>query len=109
MAVIETGNTGKPLKDIIAELGNKSYPFIECRCKWTENDEEHDEFFGECAYDNETKELKSLDGDNYSLEDLYEEYEEWLDEDEEFSDGGQFCLTVWEHGVVKEEEKEREI
>lgn len=47
---------------------------------------------------------------SYSLEDLYEEYEEWLDVDEEedFSNDGQFCLTVWEHGVVKEEEKEDE-
>ena len=102
MAIIETGNTGKSLKDIIAEFGNKSYPFIECRCKWTDENGDNDEFFGECAYNAETGELTSLDGDTYSLDDLYDEYEEWVDEDEEFSDNGAMCLTVWEHGEIQE-------
>lgn len=103
MAVIETGTTGRPLKDIIEELGNKSYPLIECRLKWTdENGNENDDFWGECAYDADKKELIPLDGDSYSLEDLYEEYEEWLDEEEKIADGGAICLTVWEQGVLKE-------
>ena len=93
---IETGNIGKPLKDIIAKLGNKSYPYIECRCRWVHNGEKYDEFCGVCAYDNETKELKSLDGDSYSLEDLYEEYKEWV------NTNGQLCLTIWECGVIEQ-------
>lgn len=98
MSILETGTKGKKLRDIIAELGNKSYPFIECRCKWTDENGDNDEFFGGCSYDAKTGELKPLDGDTYSLDDLYEEYEEWVDDEEGLLT---ICLTVWEYGVVK--------
>ena len=94
MIVVETGKTGIPLRKIIEKLGNKSYPYIECRCKWIENDIEHDEFWGTCSYDNKTGILTSLDGDSYSLEDLYFEWKEWLD----ITDNKISCLTVWEKG-----------
>lgn len=96
MSIIITGKTGIPLKDIIAKLGNKSYICIECRCKWTENNEEYDELFGGCSYDNKTQTLTPLDGDSYSLNDLYEEYEEFYDTD------GNNYLTVWERGYVEQ-------
>lgn len=95
MAIIVTGESGIPLKDIIAKLGNKSYCSITCRCKWTENGEEYDELFGACSYNNKTQTLTPLDGDSYSLNDLYEEYEESYDMD------GNNYLTVWESGRVE--------
>ncbi len=93
MPILETGTKGKKLRDIIAELGNKSYPFIECRCKWADENGDNDEFYGGCAYDAKTGELKHFDGDTYSLDDLYEEYEE------RYFENGTICLTVWEYGV----------
>ena len=90
--VIETGNKGIPLKKIIEKLDNKSYPYIECRCKWTQDGEEFNEFFGACSYDNKTGILTPLDGDSYSLDDLYVEWKE------ELVDDGQFYLIVWEEG-----------
>ena len=89
----------KTLAEIIEQFGNKSYPYIECRCKWTGKDGiEHDDFWGACSYDNVTKKLTPLDGDSYSLGDVYDEWEEWQDLDEAYFDGGQILLTVWEHG-----------
>ena len=99
MAVLFKGETGKPLKEIIKDLGNKSYPYISCRCKWTDKDGKHDEYWGACSYNNETKMLSSLDGDSYSLDDLYNEWEEWADEE---IYNGEICLTVWEYGRVEE-------
>jgi hypothetical protein len=90
--IIETGNEGIPLKEIIEKLGNKSYSFIEFRCEWVQDGEEFDEFFGACSYDNKTGILTPLDGDSYSLNDLY------IDWEEELVNDGQFYLTVWEKG-----------
>lgn len=102
--IIETGNTGISLREIIAKLGNKSYPFIECRCKWTDPDgTKYDEFWGSCSYNNETRELIPLDHDSYSLDDLYNEWEEWQDLEEKYFDNGQICLTVWEWYINYEE------
>lgn len=95
MSIIITDEIGMPLKDIIAKLGNKSYTYIEYRCKWTKNNKEYDEFFGGCSYDNKTQILTPLDGDSYSLNDLYEEYEEFYDTN------GNNCLTVWEYGRIE--------
>ena len=94
--IINTGGRGVPLKDIIKKLGNKSYSYIDCRCKWEENEHEYDEFFGACSYNNKTKTLTPLDYDSYSLEDLYEEWEEWKD------GNGQTNLTVWKQGYVEQ-------
>ena len=96
--IINTGERGISLKDIIKKLGNKSYSFIEFRCKWKENEYDYDEFFGACSYNNKTKTLTPLDYDSYSLEDLYEEWEEWED------DNGQINLTVWGVGTVEGED-----
>lgn len=102
--IIETGTTGIPLSKIIEQLGNKFYPYIECRCKWTEEDgTEHDEFCGSCSYDNSTGKLTPLDHDSYSLEDLYDEWEETQYLDEGYFDGEPILLTVWEHGKLSEE------
>ncbi len=101
--ILETSGEGLTLKEIIEKLGNKSYNFIECRCKWTdEYGKEQDGFFGSCAYDSKTGVLTSLDGDSYSLSDRYEEYAEWVETDEEFVDNGELVLTVWEKGTLKE-------
>jgi len=99
MAVLFKGETGKPLREIIKKLGNKSYSYIECRYKWTDQDGEHDDFWGCCSYNNETKMLSPLDGDFYSLDDLYNEWEEWADEE---IYNGEICLTIWGYGRVEE-------
>lgn len=95
--IINTGEKGISLKNIIKNFGNKSYPLIEFRCKWKENEYDYDEFFGACSYDSKTETLTPLDYDSYSLDDLYEEWEEWED------DNGQINLTVWEIGVIEGE------
>lgn len=98
MAFINTGYKGIPLREIIKQLGNKDYNFIEIRCKWKEKNEEFDEFIGACSY--KKGELMPLDGDTYSLDDLYVEYKEWVDLEENEVDGGKLILTVWELGEI---------
>lgn len=96
MGILYVGESGTPLKEIIKSLGNKSYPYIYERCKWIdETGEEQDEYFGVCAYNAETEELIPLDGDSYSLNDLFESWEEDVDID------GDLRLTVWEKGTNK--------
>ena len=97
MAIIDCGGVGTSLKKIIEELGNKNYKYICCRVKWTEKDVKYDEFFGACSYID--GKLIPLDGDTYSLEDLYVEWEEDKDEDDNI------YLTVWEQGYVTEDWK----
>lgn len=92
MSIINTGYIGIPLREIITRLGNKSYIQIIFRCRWTDNGEVFDELFGACSYDAETKTLTSLDGDSYSLDDLYVEWKE--------TNHGNI-LTVWEQGEVE--------
>ena len=101
--IINTGMKGTPLKEIIKKLGNKSYSFIEVRCKWKENEYNYDEFIGACSYDNKTKNLIPLDSDSYSLDDLYEEWEEWKDGNDQIN------LTVWAIGTILELLKEESI
>lgn len=106
MAYIYMNETGIPLKDIIDKLGNKSYDYINCRCKYTERDGTiEDMFTGCCSYDSETKTLSSLDGDIYSLDDLYDEWEEWVASKNEHFDGGEQCLTLWTLGVLSDKQK----
>lgn len=94
MAYINTGAEGEKLIDIIRKLGNKSYEYIECRCKWADHDGNlNDDFFGCCAYNSETETLTSLDGDLYSLEDLYVDWKESKQDDK-------YILTVWEKGTL---------
>lgn len=102
MGYLYTGEKGIPLKEIIEKLGNKNYDFIECRCKWKdENGKEIDDFFGVCSYKDGI--LTPLDGDSYSLDDLYIEWEEVVDTDEKYTDNGGLMLTVWEYGEWSEE------
>lgn len=89
MSYLYTGEKGVPLKEIIEKLGNKNYSYIECRCKWVdENGQEQDDFFGACSYKDGI--LAPLDGDSYSLDDLYTEWEESKDDEK-------LILTVWEY------------
>ncbi len=93
MSFLYTGETGTPLRDIIQSLGNKSYACIYERCKWIDRyGIEQDDFFGACSYDAVDKKLSPLDGDTYSLNDLFEEWEE--------TEEGN--LVVWERGVLKD-------
>ena len=101
--IINTGMKGTPLKEIIKKLGNKSYPLIEFRCRWEENEYNYNEYIGSCSYDNKTKTLSPHDFDSYSLDDLYEEWEEWKD------GNGQINLTVWAIGTILELLKEESI
>ena len=95
MSYLYTGEKGIPLKDIIKSLGNKNYKYIECRCKYiSENGQEQDDFFGACSYINGI--LTPLDGDSYSLEDLYIEWEETVED-------GKLILIVWEWGELSTE------
>ena len=57
-----------------------------------------DEFWGICSYNNGV--LTPLDGDTYSLDDLYEEWEESYTYDET-----SLILTVWEYGHLEETSK----
>lgn len=96
MAIIDFKNNGKyTLREILDTFDNADIPFIEFRCKWYDespNGERmlNDEFFGACEYKN--GELISLDHDTYSLDDRYNEYEEF-----EYHEGGR-GVTVWEWG-----------
>ena len=93
MRYLNTGEKGIPLKEIINRLGNKNYCCIECRCKWIDrNNQEQDDFFGACSYEDGV--LAPLDGDTYSLEDLYIEWKETDD------DNGNYSLIVWEYGEL---------
>lgn len=83
------------LKEIIEQLGNKSYPYIEVRYRWKESGKESDIFAGACSYDNKTGQLASIDGDSYSLYDRYIEWKEWLDDDYLESGEEQMILTVY--------------
>lgn len=107
MAIISTKNPGTPLFKIIEKLGNKSYPYIECRIQWDRNGKKYDKFWGACAYSSKTKTLMSLDTGSYFLsgrcfaaflEDLYEKWEEWR------NSRGEDCLTVWENGSIEQNE-----
>lgn len=96
--IIETGTTGITLREIIKQLGNKSYPYITFRCKWTDKDgrKVYDEFWGTCSYNNKTEELTPLDGDSYSLNDLYNDWKEYT-----LADGTR-ALIVWEYGIAED-------
>ena len=95
MSYLYTGEKGVPLKDIIKSLGNKNYEYIECRCKWTnDNGQEQDDLFGACSYRDGI--LIPLDEDSYSLDDLYVEWEENIEDKE-------LILTVWEWGELSNE------
>ena len=92
MNYLYTNEKGILLKEIIGKLGNKNYDFIECRCKWIDkNGEEQDDFIGACSYKDDV--LTPLDGDFYSLDDLYIEWEETFSNDK-------VVLTVWEYGEL---------
>lgn len=107
MGIVYTGEKGVPLKEIIEKLGNKNYNFIEFRCKWIdENGQEQDDFFGSCSYQDGV--LAPLDGDTYSLDDLYIEWEEFVDVDEKYTDHGGLVLTVWEHGELSDEDRTKQ-
>ena len=97
--ILCTGEIGTPLREIISSLGNKNYPFIRRRCKYKNTiGIIYDEFLGICSYDNGV--LTSLDGDTYSLDDLYEE---WMESNT--YDGTSLILTVWEYGHLEETSK----
>ena len=101
MAYLNTGYKGIALKDIIKNLGNKNYEFIECRCKWIDNNgQEQDDLFGACSYVDGI--LTSLDGDSYSLDDLYIEWEEFMDDKGIYTDNSGLVLTVWEYGELSD-------
>ena len=91
MAFIDSGIEGIPLREIIEKLGNKNYECISVRCKWTDKGQDYDEYCGDCKYID--GKLIPLDGDSYSIEDLYFEWEEK-------EENGVNRLVVWEKGVV---------
>lgn len=95
MSYLNTSGKGVPLKEIIKNLGNKNYYYIECRCKWTDNNgQEQDDFFGACSYVDGV--LYPLDGDSYYLDDLYIEWEETVENEK-------LILIVWECGELSTE------
>ena len=57
----------KTLKEVIDELGNKSYQSLEIRRHIEHNGEAYDALVGICAYDNIGR-LISLDGQPYTLD-----------------------------------------
>ncbi len=87
--IIRSNQQGISLRSIIARYGNKSYSYVEFRCK------KGDVFLGCASYDSKTKVLTPLDSGEYHLADLYIESEEWVDDTEEYVDGNHLCLTVW--------------
>lgn len=99
--ILNTGNKGISLREIIEQYGNPKIQTIECRCLYKDLDgNQRDDLFGFCEY--EKGKLSSLDGDTYSLDDLYIAWE--IDEEK--------CnpltlikrhLTVWEYGELSED------
>lgn len=86
-----TGENGITLKSILDYYNNVDFDEIEVRCKWKDFDGiDNDELIGFCQYKN--NELIPLDGDCYSLDDLYVK---WHKEDNN--------LIVWEEGYLSEE------
>ena len=73
----------------LAEIAkSKNYPFIEIRYRYQLEDGTKDDIFaGCCSYVDGN--LKSLDGDTYSLNTVYVDWEKWENDD------GETCLTVW--------------
>lgn len=97
------------LKDIVT---GKQYPYIECRCIYEENNETKDESFGACAYMD--GKLVSLDGDFYSLEDIYEKWNEFTMDTSLTAGGvvypaGTLFLAVWMEFEVLDNEKPSEL
>lgn len=88
------------LKQIIKRLGEKNYSYVEQRIKYFQNDGQQFNIFSGCFSIIDGK-INSLDGDAYSEEDIYAEWEEWIGE------GGNKCLTVYRH-VAIEVSKENE-
>lgn len=94
MSYLYTGEKGVPHKKIIEKIGNKNYDLIECRCKWLDkNGQEQGDFFGACSYVNGV--LTPLDGDSYSLDDLYIEWEEFVNNEK-------ITLTIWKYGYLSD-------
>lgn len=102
-------NNEMTLRDIIASLGNKNYPYIECHIVYTHNNQEYDEEYGCCCY--KDGQLISLDADSYSLDDIYfkwKEFEAKQDTPIQNNDKslkytipkGTICLSVWEKGEL---------
>lgn len=91
-----TGEYGTPLKDILKIFGNANIPIIECRTYYEDKDDpcgKRDDLFGFCEY--KDGKLLSLDGDTYSLEDLYTKWELVVNYDkEDYVDR----LIVWQIG-----------
>lgn len=92
-----TGEYGTPLKDILKIFGNVNIPIIECRTRYKDENESYcqrDDLFGFCEY--KDGKLLSLDGDTYSLENLYTEWELILNytKPEDYIDR----LIVWQSG-----------
>lgn len=88
MGILCTGDKGISLREILKNKYNdRDFETIMCRCLWELDDEERDDLIGYCSYID--GELIPLDGDSYSLEDLYikDEYDE---EDN--------MLIIWENG-----------
>ena len=83
---------GKTLAEIVK---GKNYPFIEFRCRYQLKDgTKCDDFFEWASYID--GKLKPLDCESYSLKVVYQDWEEWKD------DNGNTCLTVWEEVDVWE-------
>lgn len=93
-----TGVTGIKLKNILDYYNNVNFDEIQVRCKWKDIDgTDNDDLIGFCQYQN--GELIPLDGDNYSLDDLYVEWR-ILTFGKKNSKVG---LIVWEDGYLPDE------
>ena len=92
MSVLKDSKDFKTLMEIIGSLGNKDYDVVEFRCKWVNDSGECcDTWYGSCSYKNGV--LLPFDGDSYSLDDVYAEWEEQDKEKLRF-------LVVWEYGII---------
>jgi len=75
----------KTLREILHEMGDKSYDIIDVRTFFKETPrarKQYEMLAGRCRYDATTQTLTSLDRDNYSLDDRYYKWEEEVIEDE---------------------------
>lgn len=95
---LKTGENGIKLKSILDYYNNQDFDEIELRCKWKDLDgTDYDKLIGFCQYKN--GELISLDGDDYSLNDLYVEWRIVTFGKKNSKVG----LIVWEDGYLTDE------
>lgn len=94
MGFLKTGKTGKPLKKIIKDMGNKDYCTIEFRCKYKDRHGKiQDLSYGKCDYKSFKKKVGPMKGDLHTMDDKFIKWKEVRTKNG-------ISLIVWEEGEL---------